>query len=781
MQSARERILLVDDEPQVLVALEDLLSDEYAILKSESGERALDVMSRDHDIALLITDHRMPRMNGDELLARLGDTSDATRILITGYAELSGVIRAVNTGKIFAYLTKPWNDEELRLHVRRGVEHFRLSRELSSERQLFQDLMDGVPDGIFFKDTDLRFVRVNRAFGAAMGLLAPESLVGKRLSEVFPGPESQQIEAGEQRTLRESIHTDDVVRALRVEGSVRWFSETKAPIHDLHGQLIGLAGISRDVTERIATGEALRKSEQRLREQGRVLNSILSGMGDGAVVIDRDGKFLLFNPRAERILGFGPLVVATAELASTYGIRDRSTGSLVTPEQNPLTRVLSGEEMAETEILISNANVRGANVAVKATPLKDDEGRVVGSIALLRDVTEQRRLELQFLHSQKMEAVGRLASSIAHDFNNMLSVILSYSEMVIGELKPIDPLRADVEAIKRAGERATELTQQLLAFSRQQVLAPEVMDLNLVLDESERMLRRLLGAHIQINTSHARDLARVRVDPGQFQQVVMNLAVNARDAMPDGGKLTIETKNVTFDGLSSLPFDLAAGLYVMLAISDTGSGMDRATQARIFEPFFTTKAEGKGTGLGLSTVFGIVKQSGGHIWVYSEPGNGTTFKIYLPTTNDPPTARRTTVEPKTLRGSETILLVEDQDEVRKVACDILEQQGYEVIAASNAGEALLLYQRHAQTIDLLVTDVVMPQMNGRELADRLLKINPELRVLYMSGYTDNTVVHHGILDSGVHFLQKPLVPSAFAKSVREALDSAARSSQRPLT
>jgi len=418
-----------------------------------------------------------------------------------------------------------------------------------------------------------------------------------------------------------------------------------------------------------------------------------------------------------------------------------------------------------------------------AQALADHAALAISNARLLRSVREElaereraeaalRKSEEQLRQAQKMEAIGRLSGSVAHDFNNLLSVILSYSDLLLSDLKPIDPLRGDIESIRKAGEKAADLTKQLLAFSRQQVLAPRVVDLNSVLVESEKMLRRLVGADVEIVTHYARTLARVKVDPSQIDQVLLNLVINARDAMPNGGKLTIETKDVELDdSYTSEHFGVARGPHVMLAVSDTGVGMDPQTQARIFEPFFTTKEIGKGTGLGLSTVFGIVKQSGGHIWVYSEPGGGSTFKIYFPATDAEHTELPLPIEAISLEGTETILLVEDQDEVRRVAQAILRRYGYHVIEARNAGEALLICERHPRNIHLLVTDVVMPQLSGRELAERLSVMRPTMKVLYMSGYTENVIVHHGILDSGIAYLQKPIVPELLARRVREVLNS----------
>ncbi|MFZ5896130.1 MAG: response regulator [Myxococcota bacterium] len=768
MQQVRERVLLVDDEPQVLVALEDLLADDYSVLKTESGERALDLISREPDIAVVITDHRMPRMNGDEFLARLGESIDSTRILVTGFADLSGVIRAVNDGGIFAYVTKPWDDEDLRLKVKRGVEHYRLTRELLGERRLLQDLMNSVSDGIYFKNTKLEFVRVNRAFANSLGIAEPALMVGRRLTELVPSAESEAAESQERSVLAENGASEEALRRVNAATGARWFSESRARIMNAEGKVIGLAGIARDVTERVRGDEALRRSEERFREQSRVLNSVLAGMGDGAVVLDREGRFLLFNQRAERILGVGPKSVAPSELAQTYGIFTRDQKGPLATDQNPLLRAMAGEERSDAEVFIRNQSVRGANVAVTATPLRDDDGNLIGSIALLRDVTRQRELEQQLLESQKMEAVGRLAGSVAHDFNNLLSVILSYGSMVLKDLKPLDPIRPDIEAIFKAGERASDLTRQLLAFSRRQVLAPRVVDLNQSIRESQPILKRLLGENVELITSFQRELWRVRVDPGQIDQVVVNLVVNARDAMPDGGKLEIGTRNVALDE-SHLKnhLDAKPGRYVQLSISDTGSGMDRETQARIFEPFFTTKEQGKGTGLGLATVFGIIKQSGGHLDVESELGRGTRFDVFLPTTDESHTSVAEPVAPVTLDGNETILLVEDQDEVRLAAASVLRRRGYRVIEARNAGEALLHCERAPTTIDLMLTDMVMPQLSGRELADRLRALRPDMGVLFMSGYSEHS---GGVLPKGTQYMQKPFTPDSLARRVRETLD-----------
>ncbi len=386
-----------------------------------------------------------------------------------------------------------------------------------------------------------------------------------------------------------------------------------------------------------------------------------------------------------------------------------------------------------------------------------------------------RLSEEQLRQAQKMEAVGRLAGGVAHDFNNVLSVILGYGGMILGGLKSADPLHADMEEICKAAERAAALTRQLLLFSRQQVVQPKVVDLHEILTGMGKMIARILGEDVELTIVPATSRGRVRVDPSHIEQVILNLVVNARDAMPTGGSLTVETNNLVLsDADASIPLPARPGSYVVMSITDTGIGMDRATQERIFEPFFTTKEPGKGTGLGLSTVFGIVQQSGGKIWVYSEPGQGTSFKIYLPRVDAEVDAPRSEVAVTTLRGTETVLVVEDEDQVRAIVTSLLRRQGYRVVAAQNAGEALLLCEQHEEPIDLLLTDVVMPKMSGPELARRLSATRPQMRVLCMSGYTDDSVVRHGVIDANMAYLQKPITPQSLAQKVREVLDSPLR-------
>ena len=483
------------------------------------------------------------------------------------------------------------------------------------------------------------------------------------------------------------------------------------------------------------------------------------------------GRFLSVNAALVRILGYD----SAADVLRLDMARDVYADPA--ERQRLLDRdTYTDREYDEVEATWKRKDGRLLSVQLSVRAVRKGAGEVEYYETFVRDVTEQRRLQQQLVQSQKMEAVGRLAGGIAHDFNNLLTVITSYSDLLLQDLGADDPKREDVEQVRKAAEGAAALTRQLLAFSRQQVLAPRVVSLSVVVQGVEKMLRRVIGEDVDLVTALDPDVGSVKADVGQLEQVLMNLAVNARDAMPAGGKLTIETANVEHGPDSAREREAApVRRCVMLAVSDTGIGMDEATKARIFEPFFTTKEAGKGTGLGLATVYGIVQQSGGFIWVYSEPGHGTTFKIYLPQVDAPLEGRTAGAAPGDLpRGTETVLLVEDAAAVRAVTRQVLERQGYTVLEAANGGAALQTAASHPGPIHLLLTDVVMPGLSGRQLADQLARLRPDARVLYASGYTDDAVVRHGVLEAGISYLQKPFTAESLARKVREVLDRPTR-------
>jgi two-component system cell cycle sensor histidine kinase/response regulator CckA len=509
-------------------------------------------------------------------------------------------------------------------------------------------------------------------------------------------------------------------------------------------------------------------------EETRALLAAIVQSSNDAIVSKRlDGTITSWNAAAERLFGY------SAQEAVGQPISLLIPPDQLDEERALLKRLAEGERIDHYETVRRRKDGTLVAVSISLAPTLDADGKVVGASKTARDLTAQRsseealrRAEEQLRQSQKMEAVGKLAGGVAHDFNNVLSVILSLSELLLADLKSGEPMRDDLEEIRKAGRRAADLTRQLLMFSRQQVLERRVLDLNEVLGGMDKMLQRILGADVDLVSLPTHPLGRVRVDPSSVEQVIMNLVVNARDAMPTGGKLTMETDNVVLDeAYASDHLGVTPGPHVMLAVSDTGTGMAKATLTQIFEPFFTTKGPGKGTGLGLSTVFGIVNQSGGSVWVYSEVGKGTTFKIYLPRVDEAIEVVQLSKTPTTLRGSETILLVEDDDQVRVVARGILARSGYRVIEARNAGEALLHSEGDAGIIHLLLSDVVMPQLSGPELAKRLAKARPDMKVLCMSGYTDDSIVRHGVLAADIAYLQKPITPQALTTKVREVLDA----------
>jgi two-component system cell cycle sensor histidine kinase/response regulator CckA len=529
----------------------------------------------------------------------------------------------------------------------------------------------------------------------------------------------------------------------------------------------GMAGRRARIT--VVTDVTARHEAEEMRA---LLAAIVQSSNDAIVSQGLDGTITSWNAAAEQLFGYSAaeaigmpidLVIPPDRQAEDRGL---------------LRQVAAGHRVERHETIRRRKDGTEVAVSISLAPIIDGSGKVVAASKSVRDLTQQRKADAalrstedQLRQAQKMEAIGRLAGGIAHDFNNILSVILSYGELCLADLNPADEMSESIAEINSAALRAAELTRQLLLFSRQQVVVPKVLDLNQVLAGMDKLLKRIVGEDVDLVSVPAPEIGRVFVDPGSVEQVIMNLVVNARDAMPQGGKLTLETRNVDLDGeYTREHLGATPGPHVMLAVSDTGIGMDLATQARIFEPFFTTKEVGKGTGLGLSTVFGIAQQAGGSVGVYSEPGGGSTFKVYFPRVEAKTSTAAPTVERPSLRGSETVLLVEDQEQVRAVARGILKRTGYHVVVAASPYEALLLCESHRGPIHLLLTDVVMPEMSGAELAKRIAPSRPDMKVLFMSGYTDDSIVRHGVLESEMAFLQKPFTPESLARKVREVIN-----------
>ncbi len=636
-------------------------------------------------------------------------------------------------------------------------------RRLREQHEWLRVTLSSIGDAVIATDTSSRVTFLNRAAESLTGWKQEEA-VGQSLDKVFriineetrasiDNPTTKILKEG--RVLGLANHTLLIAK----DGSEISIDDSGAPIRNERGEINGVVLIFRDITERKKAEESMRASEERFSKAFRASPVPMS------IVTYKEGRYIEVNESFLRNSGYTSEEIigrTTTEIGIYRDPEERSRLREILEQQGRILNV-------EVRRRVKSGEVRIALTSSEVITLNGEQC----VLTTTNDITDHKRLEEQLLQSQKMEAVGRLAGGIAHDFNNLLTAIIGYSQILVSNLHQADPMREQVEEIEKAGKRAAALTNQLLAFSRKQILQPKVMNLNAVIADVGKMLQRLIGEDIEMRANLDPAIGHVKADPGQIEQIILNLAVNARDAMLRGGKLTIETQNIFLDdSYANQHADVQPGSYVMMAMSDTGTGMDRETQANIFEPFFTTKEKGRGTGLGLSTVYGIVKQSSGHIWVYSEPGRGTTFKVYLPLIEESSDATETPAPmAESLRGHETILVVEDEDLVRRLACKILQSHGYTVLEAADASEALLKYEQHEGVIHLVITDVVMPIFSGRELAERLTPSRPEIKILYMSGYTDDAIVHHGVLDEGTAFLQKPFTPDALLRKAREILDA----------
>ncbi|MBV9773771.1 MAG: PAS domain S-box protein, partial [Gemmatimonadetes bacterium] len=646
------------------------------------------------------------------------------------------------------------------------TERRRVVEALRASQERYRALFDGGNDAVFVYEIGsdglpTPFREVNSIACQRLGY-SREELLGLTMSDLHSQEGPRRLGSimdrlqRERRILLENVHVARDGTQIPVEISAR--------LIEIDGRSTVIS-IVRDITERKRAEEALRRSEEQLR-------ALLANMWDTIQVLDAEGTLLFVSPSVKRSLGYDPdELVGTTLLA------------LVHPDDQPVAREVwrraretSGAMAGMFELRVRHADGSWRDYEGVGTNLLEDPV-VHGVVINARDVTERRTAEealnesrQQLLQAQKMDAVGRLAGGIAHDFNNMLTAIQGFAELLALDLGEREPERGYVEEIRRAAERSGSLTRQLLAFSRRQVLQPRVLDLNGTVREMDRMLRRLIGADVELVTVLAPGLGPVLADPGQLEQVVLNLAVNAREAMPSGGRLTLATGELQVDEaeVRRLPF-LRPGRYVQLRVSDTGTGMSRDVQAQVFEPFFTTKENG--TGLGLATVYGIVAQSGGHVWVESEPGRGSTFRILLPRVNGgaEPGAREPAAA-GSADGAETVLLVEDEPTVRLLARKVLQRSGYRVLEAENGAEAIRLFGEHGARVDLVLTDVVMPRMGGVELVGRLTAQVPSLRVVYMSGYTDEAILRNGVREQGRAFLQKPFSPETLIRKVREVLD-----------
>ncbi len=640
--------------------------------------------------------------------------------------------------------------------IRDITDRQRAEEQLRNSQEMLKLVINNIPQAVFWKDRESRFLGCNTALTRYLGVTHPRDIIGKTDHDLLVPEEEADAYQQDDRQVR-----DTGVAKLQIEerlttpdGVERRLSTNKVPLRDSEGEIIGILATFDDVTERF-----------RAKEERERLMLAIEQVGEAVIITDTEGAIQYVNPAFESITGY--------TRAEVIGQNPRL---LKSGEQDDAFYKEMWETLTRGEVWhgrLINKKKEGALFTEEATisPVRNPAGKTINYVAVKRDITQEIALEAQLLQAQKMEAVGRLAGGVAHDFNNVLCAIIGNANLVLDDLSAADPLRESMEEITKAADRAADLTRQLLAFSRKQVIDPKVIDLSRVIESLHSMLIRLIGEDIILRTVPQKRLGRVRVDSGQIEQIVLNLAVNARDAMPEGGELIIETADVVLDeDYCSQHAKATPGAHVMLAVNDTGCGMSAEIREKIFEPFFTTKQLGQGTGLGLAMVFGIVDQNGGRIEVESESGKGTSFKVYFPRVFDEIETPRIAYSPEHADGTETVLVVEDEEIVRKLAVRLLKRRGYKVLATNSGDDAILLAERHDGPIHLLLTDVVMPHMNGRDLAERLTKTRPGIKVLYTSGYTQDVIAHHGVLDEGVQFIAKPYSLATLATRVREVLD-----------
>jgi two-component system cell cycle sensor histidine kinase/response regulator CckA len=783
----RARILIVDDERHNRHLLEAMLMAEgFLLVTAASGEEALAMVAQEPP-DLILLDIMMPGMGGYQVAGKIkGDpaTKNIPIIIVSALDDRKARMSGLGAGAE-AFLTKPVNRDELCVRVRNllrlkayGDYHDKYSQMLQDEvgsrtadlvesERLYRSTFDAAPVGIVHVGLDGRWLRVNQHLCDLLGY-PPNELQGGAAQELI----QSEAAAGEAAAFRRMVagsldrYVIDEKRYRCRDGSFMWARVAMSVHRDGESQSHHFITVIEDITERRALAAEAQQAVARLTASEQRYRTLLESANDAIAVLTPEGIVREVNHRWVAITGrrreelIGRQVRDLAANGHDDQIGQAHDQAVTTP----------ASRSPPTEIATSS----GAVVLMEFSRTTIEVGGERLVLAIGRDVTEQRRLEEQLRQAQKLEVIGQLAGGIAHDFNNILTAIIGFSEFLIADLPDGSSARADVMEIKLAAERAAGLTQQLLAFSRKQILLPKVLDINQLIAGMQPMLRRLIVANVELVVSLHPDVRPIKIDPTQLEQIVVNLSVNAADAMPRGGTLTIETANVRLDQhyrQHHLP--VAPGDYVLLTVSDTGVGMDAATCQRMFEPFFTTKEVGRGTGLGLATVHGIVKQSGGDIWVYSEPGHGSTFKIYLPravATAAEMVALSYAAPEEVERCSETILLVEDDEAVRRLARLTLERVGYRVVEADSPKMAFRLAGELGGPIDLLLSDVIMPDSEGPPLFLRLGKLHPELRVLYMSGYADEAILRNGVITEGTPFLQKPFTPLTLRRKVREALE-----------
>ncbi|MBI2829304.1 MAG: PAS domain S-box protein [Acidobacteria bacterium] len=756
-EGAPREILIVDDEEDVRWLLATMLR-EYGFesVEARDGQEALEQLEVRSPAAILM-DMRMPVLDGISALKKIrADHPDVPIVMITAYGDIGSAVEAMKIGAS-DYVTKPFSNAHIVRAVFGALERRAAEKAWRESYVLLRAIVEGTDDLVFVKDLQGRYLMINAAGARLLGR-SVEEIVGKGASDLFSPGRAREIMERE-RSMIATGGTVTYEETVEIAGAVRTCLSTTGVYRDHHGGIVGLIGISRDITERKHVEKALRDSEARFR-------SLAETASDAIISADRSGTIVFWNGAAESMFGYGEQEAVGERLHFLMREQYRAMCQAELEHVRPAAQSHLAGRTVELHGLRKDGTEFPIEISLAAWKKSDETFYT----AIIRDTTARKGFEEQLRQSQKMEAVGQLAGGIAHDFNNLLTAILGYSELLLEKLGETHPLFEDVAEIRKAGERGAALTQQILAFGRKQTVLPRVLDLNTVVTRGEKLLRRVIGEDIAIRMRLGHGLGRVKADPVQIEEIVLNLAVNARDAMPQGGTLTIATASVVLDSeFVRRHFGSEPGRHVSITVQDTGCGMTPNVLTHIFEPFFTTKGPDKGTGLGLSTVYGIVKQSDGYITVESTPGIGTTVTTYWPAVDDPiESAGAVPRSVNGLKGTETILLVEDETGVRDLIQRVLEGCGYTVLQARDAGDAIAIEETHRGPIHLLLSDIIMPGLNGPDLAQRIVRRRPAIKVLYASGFANR--IDLGSLSRSASFIQKPFTPEILATNVRECLD-----------
>jgi PAS domain S-box-containing protein len=768
MQS-QYRILVVDDEEKIRKSLSGLLQDyDYEVATASSGLECLQLMSS-QPVDLVILDIVMPGMDGIEVLQRIKEEyKDTEVIIITGYADKEKAIATFRLG-VYDFIEKPFESKEILNTISHCLNQLNLEREvaektkeLAIEKEHLLVTLRSIGDGVIATDIEGKILLVNKVAEELTGWDQEEAL-SKHYSKVFRIINEKTRKVPEDPIAR-VIKTGLIVGLanytvlIAKDGKERVIADSGAPIKDRDGNIIGVVLVFRDITERRKVEKELRRSEEKYR-------TLFEESKDVVFISTPEGKLLDINPAGVELFGYS----SKDEFLSV----DVSHDLYSNPQDREKYQQILKQHgfVKDYELILKKKGGERLIVLATTTAVHDEKGNIVSHRGMMRDVTEQRRLESQLLHAQKMEAVGTLTGGIAHEFNNMLTTIIGYGKLLHEEMVEDDPLKHNVEMIIASSERAAKLIQSLLTFSREQIIELMPVSLNEIIKKVEKFLLRVIGEDIELKTMLTdRDLI-VNVDSGQIEQVLINLATNARDAMPDGGRLIISTELVEIDAEYLKRYNYGKlGEYALISVTDTGTGMDGKTIQRIFEPFFTTKEVGRGTGLGLSMVYGIIKQHNGYINAYSELGKGTTFKIYIPVIELEVKEAETLIPTTPAGGTETILLAEDDKEVRNLIKDILQKFGYKVMKAVDGEDAIKKFTDDKNKIQLLILDVIMPKKSGKEVYNEIKELRPDIKTLFISGYTGDIIQKKGLFEDRINLISKPLSPKELLRKVREILD-----------